>query len=324
MIQLFRKKQHVQPVATSLDDDVIRVTVQSLIVLHHGAASLQFKPTRIRARQSGGYLSPFKGRGMEFEESRPYTPGDDVRSLDWRVMARSGKPHTKVFREERERMVLLWTDLRRPMFFATQGAYKSVRAAQAAALLGWSAIEHGDRIGALIFSEAEHLELRPKRGKQALLHLFKKMAGAGAWSRTQTVSSEQPAVTALHQSLLRLRRVAQPGSLIFLLSDFGDLDEQARAQLIQLSHHSDLVLISIHDPLEQELPPPGRYRVSDGERIVTIDSTLTAVCEEYRQRYQWQQAELPQFCRRHGLYLLPTSTADDPLAVLQRGLGGKR
>ncbi len=323
MMQLFRKKQHVQPVATSLDDDVIRVTAQSLIALHHGAASLQLKPTRIRAQQSGGYLSPFKGRGMEFEESRPYTPGDDVRSLDWRVMARSGKPHTKVFREERERMVLLWTDLRRPMFFATQGAYKSVRAAQAAALLGWSAIQHGDRIGALIFSEAEHLELRPKRGKQALLHLFKKMAGVSVWSRTQTASHEQPAVTALHQSLLRLRRVAQPGSLIFLLSDFGDLDEQARAQLIQLSRHSDLVLISIHDPLEAELPPAGRYRVSDGESIVTIDSTLVAVCEEYRRRYQWQQAELQQFCRRHGLYLLPMSTADDPLAVLQRGLGGK-
>ena len=322
MIPLFRKKQKAQAQPASLEDGVVRITAPSLIVLHRGAASLQLKPSRIRAQQSGGYLSPFKGRGMEFDESRPYMPGDDVRSLDWRVMARSGKPHTKVFREERERAVLLWCDLRRPMFFATQGAYKSVRAAQTAARLGWSAIHHGDRIGALIFSETEHLELRPKRGKQALLHLFKRLADSPVWSGNIS-SPTEPSATLLHQSLMRLRRVAQPGSLIFLLSDFGDLDEPSRAHLVQLARHSDLVLISIHDPLEAELPPPGRYRISDGEAFVTIDSTHDAAREEYRQRYQWQQSELQQFCRRNGIHLMPMATADDPLTTLQRGLAGK-
>jgi uncharacterized protein (DUF58 family) len=322
MIPWFHKdRSRLQTVA--VDDDVIRVTAQSLIALHHGAESLVLKPTHIRSQQSGGYLSPFKGRGMEFDEVRPYMQGDDVRTLDWRVTARTGRPHTKLFREERERVVLLWTDLRRPMFFATQGAYKSVRAAQAAALLGWSAVHHGDRLGALIFAEDEHLELRPKRGKHALLHLFKQLAGSPVWQRTPVAVDQQSAITALHQSLLRLRRVAQPGSLIFLLSDFAHLDELDRSHIAQLSRHSDLVLISIHDPLESELPPPGRYRVSDGQGFATVDSTLDAVCNEYRQRYQWQQAELQQFCRRHGIYLIPMSTADDPVAVLQRGLGGK-
>ncbi len=323
MMQLFRRKQKVESPVAPVDNDVVSVSASSLIALRHGAASLTLKPTRIRAQQSGGYLSPFKGRGMEFEESRPYSPGDDVRSLDWRVMARSGKPHTKVFRDERERMVLLWVDLRRPMFFATQGAYKSVRAAHAAAFLGWSAIQHGDRIGALIFSDDEHLELRPKRGKQALLHLFKRMADARAWHVDLSLPVSPPPAAALQQSLLRLRRVAQPGSLVFLLSDFGEMDEQARAHLTQLSRHCDLVLVSVYDPLEAELPPPGRYRVSDGERVVTVDTTFDAVCQEYRQRYQWRQAELQQFCRRHGIYLLPMSTAEDPLTVLQRGLGGR-
>ena len=322
MISWFRKERSQQQ-TISVDDGLIRISAQSLIALHHGAESLVLKPARIRSQQSGGYLSPFKGRGMEFDEVRPYMQGDDVRSLDWRVTARTGKPHTKLFREERERMVLLWSDLRRPMFFATQGAYKSVRAAQAAALLGWSAIHHGDRLGAMIFGEDEHLELRPKRGKHALFHLFKQLAGMSLWQRTQLNVDQQQSNAALHQSLLRLRRVAQPGSLIFLLSDFGDLDEQARSHLVQLSRHSDLVLISIHDPLESELPPPGRYRVSDGERFVTVDSALNAVRQHYHQRYEWQQAELQQFCRRHGLYLLPLSTADDPLTVLQRGLGGR-
>ena len=324
MISLFRKKgQKQSATAHSNDDGVVRVTTQSLIALHRGAESLELKPTRIRAQQSGNYLSPFKGRGMEFDESRPYTAGDDVRSLDWRVMARSGKPHTKLFREERERVVLLWSDLRRPMFFATQGAYKAVRAAQAAALLGWSGIHHGDRIGALIFSEHEHLELRPRRGKQALLHLFKQLSQSPVWSR-ESVAHDSHNGESLRQSLLRLRRVAQPGSLIFLLSDFGDLDEQARAHLVHLARHSDLVLISIHDPLEAELPPPGQYRISDGDAFVTIDSSVDVLRDEYRQRYQWQQADLQQFCRRHNIYFMPMSTADDPLSTLQSGLAGKR
>jgi uncharacterized protein (DUF58 family) len=322
-MNLWFRKERSQQQTVSVDDGLIRISAQSLIALHHGAESLVLKPARIRSQQSGGYLSPFKGRGMEFDEVRPYMQGDDVRTLDWRVTARTGKPHTKLFREERERMVLLWADLRRPMFFATQGAYKSVRAAQAAALLGWSAIHHGDRLGALIFGEDEHLELRPKRGKHALLHLFKQLAGMPLWQRTQLNVDQPHSNAALHQSLLRLRRVAQPGSLIFLLSDFSDLDEQARSHIAQLSRHSDLVLISIHDPLESELPPPGRYRVSDGARFITVDSTLDAVRQQYHQRYQWRQAELQQFCRRHGLYLLPMSTADDPLTVLQRGLGGR-
>ena len=323
MTPFFRRKQSAQSPASFSEEGVVRISAQSLIALHRAAESLVLKPVRIRSQQSGVYLSPFKGRGMEFDEVRPYMQGDDVRTLDWRVTARTGKPHTKLFREERERMVLLWTDLRRSMFFATRGAYKSVRAAQAAALLGWSAIHHGDRLGALIFGEDEHLELRPKRGKHALLHLFKQLVGSPLWQRAATAFDQQQSSAAIHQSLLRLRRVAQPGSLIFLLSDFAHLDELARSHIAHLSRHSDLVLISIHDPLEAELPPPGHYRVSDGQGSATIDSTLDAVCNEYRQRYQWQQAGLQQFCRRHGLYLLPMSTADDPVTVLQRGLGGK-
>ena len=165
------------------DDGVVRVSLSSLIALHHDAESLVLQPGRIRSPVSGGYRSPFKGRGMEFDEVRPYMQGDDVRILDWRVTARTGRPHTKLFREERERAVLLWVDLRHTMFFATQGAFKAVRAAQAAALLGWRAVSQGDRLGALLFSEATHIELRPKRGKAALLHVLSQIAKHVAWQQ---------------------------------------------------------------------------------------------------------------------------------------------
>lgn len=167
-------------------DGVVRVSLASLLELCCGSRGLDLRPHRILASMSGSYLSPFKGRGMEFDEVRPYALGDDVRTIDWRVTARSGKPHTKLFREERERSVLLWVDLRSAMFFATRGAFKSVRASQAAALLGWRTLDLGDRLGALVFDESQHDELRPRRGQASFLHLLRRLAGHEA-SGTRTV-----------------------------------------------------------------------------------------------------------------------------------------
>ncbi|WP_413436493.1 DUF58 domain-containing protein [Sulfuriferula sp. GW1] len=306
------------------DDGVVRVSLSSLIALHHDAESLVLHPGRIRSPVSGGYRSPFKGRGMEFDEVRPYMQGDDVRILDWRVTARTGRPHTKLFREERERAVLLWVDLRHTMFFATQGAFKAVRAAQAAALLGWRAVSQGDRLGALLFSETTHIELRPKRGKAALLHVLSQIARHAAWQQRAAPNDALSAANALNQTLVRLRRVAQPGSLIILISDFAHLNGQGSAHLAQLSRHSELILADIHDPLEAELPPPGHYRVSDGERFLTLATEDTQLRERYREGFIQQQAVLQQLCRRYGMTLLSLTTAEDPLAALRRGLGMRR
>lgn len=315
---MFARRQEATPPS---EDGVVSVSLKSLIALHHGAESLLLKSTRIRSLQSGGYVSPFKGRGMEFDEARPYMPGDDVRTLDWRVTARTGRAHTKLFREERERAVLLWVDLQRAMHFATQGAYKSVRAAQAAALLGWAAVHHGDRLGGLIFDEQDHYELRPRRGKPSLLHFCKRLATHSAWNTAPASVDAAKTQQALNQSLGRLRRVAQPGSLIFLLSDFVSFDEQTNAHLIQLARHNDLVLVSISDPLEETLPPAGQYRVSDGQRFLTLNTAAQDVREHYQQRFAWRQEMLQQLCRRHKMYLLPMSTAQTPLSALQKGLG---
>ena len=305
-------------------EGVVRIGLPALLGLHHAAESLPLKPGRIRANNSGAYQSAFKGRGMEFDEVRPYMPGDDARTLDWRVMARTGQPHTKLFREERERAVLLWVDLRSPMFFATQGAFKSVRAAQAAALLAWSTVFHGDRLGALVFSENAHVELRPRRGKAPLLHLLQSLAGHEAWQRGVRHDDAQASSLALNQSLSRLRRVAQPGSLIVLLSDFAHLDDQGRAHLAQLARHCDMIVGDIHDPIEAELPPPGRYRLSDGDDAVTLDTDAKTLRENYRQRFAQQQIALQDLCRKHRMNLLRLSTADMPLRALQTGLGLKQ
>ncbi len=324
---LRRRKSVASSVAetpAAAGDGLIRVSMASLLALHRGGASLALQPRMVRAIAGGVYLSPFKGRGMEFDEVRPYAQGDDVRSIDWRVTARSGKPHTKLFREERERAVLLWIDLRASMFFATRGAFKAVRAAQAAALLGWNTLHRGDRLGALIFDERHHEELRPKRGQPPLMHVLRSLVEHPAWREAAHRNDEHAAAAALQQAQLRLRRVVQPGSLIVMLSDFAALDARSGVHLAQLASHNDVILINIHDPLEAELPPPGRYRVSDGRRIVDVESGDLQRRERYRRRFAERQAELHQLCRGYGVTLLSLSTAAEPLAVLRRGLGRRR
>ncbi len=299
----------------------VRVSKTDLIALNRQAEQLSLKTARIRSQQGGQYLSPFKGRGMEFDEARPYQSGDDVRTLDWRVTARTGKPHTKLFREERERSVLFWVDYRAPMFFATRGCFKSVMAARAAALLSWNAVQHGDQLGGLVFSETHHQEMRPQRGKKGALHFIQHLVDHPAWTEKTSNNNREEAA---RQALIRLRRVAHPGSLIFLISDFRAMGEVAEQHLGQLARHNDVVLVFIYDAFEKALPPAGLYRISNGTREISLDTTSKALCEDYQYKFQQRAERLKDLCRRYRLSYLPCATSDDLLLTLQRGLGLKR
>ena len=296
------------------------VSPAQLIALAHAGESLSLRAMRARAAQSGMYLSAFKGRGMEFDESRPYQPGDDVRTLDWKVTARTGRAHTKLFREERERPVLLWLDLRRSMFFATKVCFKSVIASQAAALLGWGASAHRDRLGGLIFSESIHKELKPQRGKTGVLRYIQTLCKHPAWQNKQDTTAPE----SIAQPMMRLMNVSYPGSLIFLLSDFRGFDEATEQHLGQISRHNDVVMIHISDPLEAELPPPGQYRFSDGRQTRTLNTENTNIREHYRSRFQDHALRLQKFCEKRGLFYLSLQTHDNVLDRLAVGLGLKQ
>ncbi|VAW96370.1 hypothetical protein PA3071 [hydrothermal vent metagenome] len=304
----------MEPIAA---DDIVRVRLDTLIKLHRSASQLPLKSKRIHSRLSGNYISTFKGRGMEFDEARPYQPGDDVRSIDWRVTARTGKTHTKLYREERERPVLLWVDLRPTMFFASQGMFKAVLAAKAAALLAWSSSQHNDRIGGLVFSEQQHIELRPQRGKAATLHFLKQLAGHPAWNKKETAHTQnQSANHALH----RLRNVTRPGSLIFLISDFRDFDKKTESNLAQLAKNNDLVMLFISDPLEQQLPPAGYYKITDGTKDLAINTYNKDTRKQYQQRFAQHQQHLKDLCNKLGIFYIQLSTNQPLIESLQRGL----
>ena len=213
---------------------------------------------------------------MEFDEARLYQPGDDIRSIDWRVTARSGKTHTKVFREERERPVFISVDNRLAMHFATRGVFKSVLAAKLAGLLAWAADYHGDRIGGQIFSEHECRELKPQNGTHAVLRFLNAL-----------VKPQNPIdkVFTLDQVLARLNQHARPGSLVYIISDFRGINDQAETHIAKLSEHCEVVLIFIYDPLESSLPTKGRYRFTDDERDVVIDTSDQQRLLSYQQRF---------------------------------------
>ena len=302
-------------------DDIVRVKLSTLIGLNRDAASLPLISNSVKAQMAGGHLSAFRGRGMEYHESRPYQPGDDIRSIDWRVTARSGQTHTKVYREERERPVLLWLDLSRSMFFGTRVCFKSVLASKLAALLAWSSVLHGDRVGYLVFSEQQHIEFRPTRGKRAVSAVYPATGGASAWEMEDSGAGEQQ--PGLH-ALMRLRQVTRPGSLLVLLSDFRFLNSDCRGQLAELARHNDVVMIHTYDPLEQVLPPPGHYRVTDGSSSVAIDTANPEVRAQYQQRYAAQQQELKRLCNELGLFQLDIATDSDMIAELRSGLGMRK
>jgi len=299
---------------TLKSDEAVRITVPELIRLNQAAASLpHWPPTVIRAQQSGNYLCTFKGRGMEFDEVRPYQPGDDARHIDWRVTARTSKVHTKLFHEERERPVFLWVDYRSPMFFATRGVFKSVFAARAACLLAWSANQRQDRVGGLIFSDKIHHEFKPQRGKGQILHFIKQLVEM----RPEKFPEKQMASAAL----ARLRHVVRPGSLIFLVSDFRYFDAKAESHFIQLARHNSIIMLFISDPLESQLPPAGHYRLSNGKQEMTLNTADQQRAISYQQRFKQHQADLQKLANQHQCLLLSATTLDDPLKILQRGLG---
>ena len=250
---------------------------------------------------------------MEFDESRPYQPGDDVRNIDWRVTARNGTTHTKLFREERERPVFIALDARSPMFFATRGRFKSVIAAELAALLAWTAHQQADRIGGEIFNEAQHVEFRPQRGQKHVLRFLKQLA------ITEVIDAGQ--LTTLEDPLRRLNRIVHPGSLVCIVSDFRGLDQQAATQLTRISRHNEMLLLHTYDALETTLPDRGHYRLRHHDRVVAINTADDGFREHYTGLFQQRLQTLEQLASSSHMHLLHCRTDQSPIAVMRTHFG---
>lgn len=284
-----------QSLLARLQSDGIHLGVKELLQYRQIANLLDLSPRRTpQARLAGSYLTKHKGRGMEFDEARHYQPGDDIRAIDWRVTARTGKTHTKVYREERERPVFILCDMTSSMQFGTQLLLKAVQAAHLTALISWAAAQRGDKVGALIYSDAQHAECKPLSRKRAVLTICHELMRCQNETREQNVVAD--AATNMESALARLRRLARPGSLVYIISDFLQLDERALQHLLQISRHCEVSALAITDPLERELPVTNRLQpvnVTNGSQQQTwlLGDRRLATHYSTSQEARWKAVE---------------------------------
>ena len=250
----------------------VYTSIDELVSLSATARHLSHLKARVVSQaQSGAHHSRFKGRGMEFAEVRAYQPGDDVRSIDWRVTARRQAPHTKLFQEERERPVMVLCDQSASMFFGSRDCMKSVLAARSAALLAWSALSHNDRVGGIVFNDQANWTIKPARSRKALLRYFKLIENANRTLNAQSVRNSMLSNNGFIETLVEASQVTRPGTLIFVISDFHRLDSQASQQLGALARHNELILLRCTDPLEHHLPPGGILPIQNGDEVFYLN-----------------------------------------------------
>jgi uncharacterized protein (DUF58 family) len=276
------------------------------------------RSTRALAHLAGAKRSARRGRGVEFDEVRQYAAGDDVRAIDWRVTARSGEAHTKLFHEERERPVLTTVDLRQPMHFGSRSCFKSVLAAHVATTLLWSALDRGERIGAMVYSGYDVLDVRPARSRRSVLKLIGDM---------EALAQRRPddsGYLSFAEHVNQLQRIARPGSSVFLISDFHDSHApEVMENLRRLARHVQITAIAISDPLEADLPEAGRYVVADASGRSALDTASDTARQRYRDDFAAHRKALTQQLQSLRIPVIELSTAQAPLPVLQRYFPGR-
>lgn len=291
----------------------VTVQLDELIALRRYAQRVHYKPTGSAIR-AGNHLSKLRGRGMDFAEARNYQAGDEIRHMEWRVTARTGRPHVKLYQEERERPVVILSDFNPSMFFGTRLAFKSVIAARLAAMLAWTAIKQGDRVGGLFFSAKEHNEFTPRSRETGVLPLLASLSQYTQSGVANNGSQSKP----LSDALIRVRRVMRPGSILVLISDFYNMDADSEQHLSRLRYHNDVLVYHICDPLELSPPKPQHYAITDGQQELLLDTTIHEVTQGYKKYCEERIARLEvQFKRLQIQYVQLTAEANLPQVVRQ-------
>ncbi len=297
------------------------VELQQLQHLRHLARPFSAAKTLTGAQQlSGKHRSRALSRGMEFEEVRLYQHGDDIRSIDWRVTARTQVPHTKCYREEKEKPVITLVDQRRTLFFGSEHCFKSVYACHLAALINWSTLQRGDRAGGVLVGTHTIEEVRAVRTQRSLNRWLQQLTEANNALNIDKRHREPR----LHDGLKQLHNSLSYGCEIAIISDFYDLDPDCERQLFQLCRHHRLTLYWLIDPLEQALPKLGKLVLSNGDESHSLNVNA-ALQAQHRQAYQDKRQRLKALCRRLALRLHEISTRRAPTSCFtSKPTGGHR
>jgi uncharacterized protein (DUF58 family) len=297
---------------------LVTIDLDHLLLQKAEARGFSFLPRQpVSSLLAGRHASRLRGRGLSFEELRHYHQGDDVRTIDWKATARLRSPHVRVYSEERERPVLFVVDQRRPMFFGSRRAMKSVTAAEITALGAWRVLSSGDRVGGIVFNESELVDLRPQRGQPQVLRLLHETARlnqalAGKATPSGTLS--------LNDALDAARRRANHDHLVVLVSDFDGANDETRRLATQIAAHNDMLAIAVYDPLGASLRGlPGMLADTGGGSIaIPLDSGFPAA---FQQAFARRLDEWTEIFRALKVPVLPISTATPPADQLRELFG---
>ncbi len=305
--------------APTSEDPRIHVDLAHLRGLEGWAKLLTFLPRQpARSVLNGRRASRMRGRGLNFDELRGYLPGDDVRAIDWKVTARTGKPHIRVYTEERDRPSLIVVDQRMSMFFGSRLNMKSVTAAEAAALAAYRILDQSDRVGGIVFGDEVTAEIRPQRSRNAVNRFLTALAEANAMLKADAPTID---LMPLNRPLGYVAKIARRDHLVLIISDFDGIDERTRTIVDGLSRHNDVVLCLVHDPIAREIPEDLHIVVSDGTLQAEIqagsDQTHCALAEMSSGRL----ARVLDWQRMLGVPVLPLSAGEETLPQIRQMMG---
>jgi len=318
------KKVQSQP---SKPDERIHVSLTRLVSLRYQARGFSFLPKQpVKSVLTGRKRSAIRGRGLDFIELRDYRPGDDIRTMDWRVTNRTGKPHVRVYAEEKDRSVVLLVDQRRSMFFGSQWEMKSVTAAELAALSIWRVLDVGDRVGAVIFNDSNIEEFKPSRNQASVLQMLSRLSKLNCSLSIEPSNQERnlPKAVSIEQVLKEAERLVGHDYLVVLISDFSDWGEAALKRLKSIAQHNDVIAGLVFDPLESDISKADQLVVSDGRYQLEIDTRDEALSEKFQAGFQNSVDALQSEFRKYDIPVLPISTETAVFEQLRKQLGGIR
>lgn len=268
-----------------------------------------FNANNRRSPLVGAHHSKLRGRGVDFDQVRVYLPGDDIRSIDWRVTARSQQVHTKLFHEEKERPVFLLVEQTKSLFLGTGQSLKSVVCTRLASLLGWAALDNNDRIGGLVFNELEQRVVRPRLTKRSLLQFINYL------SQMNSQLINEPLTPVLTNNLLlafkQAKEVLRPGSLLFIIIDERSLDFASQQILQHLAIHMDIVLLPVYDPIDHELPQAGYLRFAQSGQQLMLETNNHKIRAAYTQQAIQRQQQWQELTKKIAAKLFPINTEQD-------------
>lgn len=318
--------------STKLSTTGVYVSLEELIRLGAQASGFSFLPRQpVHSILSGRHSSKLRGRGMDFNELKPYRQGDDNKHIDWKATRRTGKAYVRIYNEERDRSVWILLSQQESMFFGSSSSMKSVSAAHAAALALFRVLSVGDRAGAVIYNDVEHSVFRPQKGRKNVMRILEEVVRQNAQLKAEKTKEEaaenSSAVndnTQFIQGLKAISALARHDDLIVLIGDGSGLDKAAMKLITELSVHNDILALLIYDPLEKKLPAQNNVLFTDSTDFIDINTSDKGLRTRFENLFAAKMERLEHASRTRAIPLLKISTGEPVLDQIRAQLGAHK